>query len=181
MSQIFDRKKRYVKILTKDLVHFNFQYKEGLNIDTVPFNPTGSCQPGGLYFTTMENVFNYLYYGTKIADVEIPDDAKVYDEGDKWKADKIIIKNIRNLVEWKDGKYGRHIMYECATWFVGNMQIKSEVFKQILIEKYNDARLKYIKFVKHVRKNGTSRMLQTTLEIYRYYMRELLNYIQLQN
>jgi hypothetical protein len=98
----------YIKILSEDLKHNGFQYKEGLNVDTIPFNPTGSCLPGGLYFTDEKYLLDFLGYGTKIADVEIPSNAKVYRDGNKWKADKIILKNIRDikdLPQWQDKKF----------------------------------------------------------------------------
>jgi hypothetical protein len=85
---------KYVKVLAENLVHHNFQYEEGLNADYVPFNPTEKCKRGGLYFCRPEDVFKYVGRGTKIAEVEVPIDARVHDEGDKLKANKIILKNI---------------------------------------------------------------------------------------
>ena len=95
----------YVKILRKDMTHHKFLYKEGLNVDTIPFNPTGTCSPGGLYFCTLEDMPLYIEYGTLIADVELPADAAVYAEDHKVKADKIILKNIRPIQDhqcWSD-------------------------------------------------------------------------------
>ncbi len=63
---------QYVKVLRSDLTHNDYKYKVGLNKDKLPFNPTGSCKPGGLYFTTFANVMNFLDYGTLIADADIP-------------------------------------------------------------------------------------------------------------
>ena len=82
------------KILKDTLYHHNFQYKEGLNIDTVVFNPTNECKLGGLYFCEEKFLINYIYYGIKIATVEILDDACVYVENKKFKADKLILSNI---------------------------------------------------------------------------------------
>ncbi len=76
------------------LCHHNFQYKEGLNIDTCIFNPTKECQTGGLYFCEEIFFINYIGCGIKIATVEILDDARVYVESKKFKADKLIISNI---------------------------------------------------------------------------------------
>lgn len=92
----FDRTKTYYKVLRQDLTHHGFKYQLGLNVDTVPFNPTGSCQLGGLYFTDKENLHEFLQYGNLIADIRIPKDAKVYQDPDKykWKADKIEIMSI---------------------------------------------------------------------------------------
>lgn len=62
----------YFKILNKDLCHRGFQYKEGLNVDTNEFDPSPKCG-GGLFFTDGKNIFSFLDYGTKIADVTVPD------------------------------------------------------------------------------------------------------------
>ncbi len=92
--------KVYYKILACDWVHHGFQYKEGLNVDTVPFNPTGLCTPGGLYFTEKENIFDFLEYGCFIVEVRLPVDARVYKDNNKYKADKIIISNPQFLSDY---------------------------------------------------------------------------------
>lgn len=92
----FDRTKTYYKCLRQDLTHHGFKYQLGLNVDIIPFNPTGSCQPGGLYFTDKENLYEYFNHGYLIADIRIPKNAQVYRDPDenKWKADKIEILSI---------------------------------------------------------------------------------------
>lgn len=84
----------FVRWMNKDMKHYNFQYVEGLNVDTVPFNPSGNCEGGGLYFTTIDHIKDHMSPQRHIRLVEIPDDSQVYHiRGDnKWKADKIIIK-----------------------------------------------------------------------------------------
>jgi hypothetical protein len=118
-----ESKIRYVKILNKDLNHNSFQYKEGINIDTIPFNPKGSCSAGGLYFAKVSDIYLYFNYGMYIADIELLPDSKVYDEGNKLKTDKFIIKNIVKIEDsdiWnnvelcrmaiaKDGRNLRHV------------------------------------------------------------------------
>ena len=81
---------KYYKILNEKENHKGFQYKTGLNVDTIPFNPTGDCQPGGLYFAR-ENILGFLKYGVWLREVTLPEDAQVYENGGKWKADKIIL------------------------------------------------------------------------------------------
>jgi hypothetical protein len=49
------------------------------------------CSNGGLYFTDVSHFGSFRNYGNKIALVQIPNDARVCYENDKWKADKIII------------------------------------------------------------------------------------------
>ncbi len=87
--------KIFVKILAIDLIHRGFTYAQGLNIDTVKFNPTGSCRAGGLYFSDIENIDGYFSYGSKYSFVCIPDDARVYTEDKKYKADKIYLEDIQ--------------------------------------------------------------------------------------
>ena len=83
------------KFLNNDLKHYNFTYQLGLNIDFLPFNPDYECSPGGLYFCD-ENTYHCHFngYGHKIALIEIPDDARIYVEENKFKADKLIITDI---------------------------------------------------------------------------------------
>jgi hypothetical protein len=108
-----------VKILSADLVHNNFKYCEGLNVDRIHFNPTGSCRAGGLYFTTFGDFIDFLEYGTLIADVKVPEGIEVYADpmGKKWKAPQIIITNIReikDLPEWNDVEFCRRALKRCV-------------------------------------------------------------------
>jgi hypothetical protein len=70
----------YYKLLRKDLCHHGFQYKLGLNVDTVPFNPSGSCEAGGLYFTDMAHLHLFDMFGDLIGEIEVPADAQIYKE-----------------------------------------------------------------------------------------------------
>ena len=73
-----------------------FEYQIGKNTDKLPLNPTGQCQPGGLFFTDMENMYRYMSYGAWIAMIELNDEEDVYQEpcGTKYKAHTIIITSI---------------------------------------------------------------------------------------
>ena len=82
------------KILNEDLYHNGFKYEIGLNIDFIDFNPTNESEAGGLYFCEERFICYYINLGIKIAIVGIPDDARVYVESKKFKADKIILSNI---------------------------------------------------------------------------------------
>ena len=83
------------KFLNNNFEHYGIKYKLGLNIDINKFNPTGECLPGGLYFCEESECHRYFMdYGQFIATIEIPDDAQVYVEKYKFKADKFIIKEI---------------------------------------------------------------------------------------
>jgi len=93
-NKIYKDIKMY-KFLNDDMIHNNFEYQLGLNIDTEDFNPTDTCSKGGLYFC--EESKCHLYwdnFGKYLGYVEIPNDAHIYIEDDKFKADKIILKKI---------------------------------------------------------------------------------------
>lgn len=108
------------KFLNSTLRHNGFRYEMGLNIDTQTFNPNGSCSKGGLYFCDESNC--YLYwdkFGPKVAVVEIPNDARVYVEKDKFKTDRLILTEIANFSEVSD-------------WFwINILQKDSRVLKHI--------------------------------------------------
>jgi hypothetical protein len=77
--------------------HHGFQYKEGLNEDTKPFKPETECGYG-LYFADLDNIAKFLDFGSLIAKVTIPEDAQYAQElTDKWKANKIILSDIKQL------------------------------------------------------------------------------------
>jgi hypothetical protein len=87
---------KFNKIIPKGFRKYGFRYKYGLNIDTVEFNPSETCSAGGIYFTDEGRIDKFNNYGEVIVDVTVPDDARVYIEDDKFKADKIVLKNFRD-------------------------------------------------------------------------------------
>ena len=87
---------KYYKILRSDMTHHGFVYKEGLNIDTEPFDETPDCG-GGLFFSNAENILSFWRYGDLIAEVEVPDGTKIVQVGDKYKAHAIVLKNIKPI------------------------------------------------------------------------------------
>jgi len=95
---------QFYKFLNHNLIHNNFQYKLGLNVDIVPFNPSGMCESGGLYFCEEAMCHHHWrgYDGKKVAIIEIPDDARVYEDGNKFKADKLIITEIIDFCDMPD-------------------------------------------------------------------------------
>src|SRR5579872_5208649 len=90
---------KLVKLTNDTEIHHGFQFNDGLNIDTKKFQPNGHCSPGGIYFIEECYIHNWIHYDTinetktmvNIRKVTIPDDAIVYIEYDKLKADKIIL------------------------------------------------------------------------------------------
>lgn len=89
------KNKKLVKLTTESEMHNNFQFNTGINIDPISFNPTDECLPGGFYFCDHDKFSMYLEYGNKrcinMRNVTIPNDAKVYIELFKYKADKFIL------------------------------------------------------------------------------------------
>ena len=95
VNYMLSSEKIYVKITNTEECHNNFQYQTGLNVLDKPFEKEGSCVPGGLYFTDLENVNNFYSYGVWLRIVKIPDDAQVVEDpddsfGKKWRSDKLI-------------------------------------------------------------------------------------------
>jgi hypothetical protein len=89
----------FFKVLNSALNHNDFQYVIGLNIDTNPFNDK-ECE-NGLHFCESKDVYLWLSYGSKLAFISIPNDAKVIHFWNKSKADRIFIEKIIDLKDWE--------------------------------------------------------------------------------
>jgi hypothetical protein len=88
----------YYKITNEKENHHGYQYKDGLNVLDKPFETTGSCVVGGLYFTTKEYIHHFLDYGGNngwLREITLPDDALMVQDSEtslvKYRADKIIL------------------------------------------------------------------------------------------
>jgi len=115
----------YYKILNENEKHHKMKYKTGLNKDIIKFNPKGSCEPGGLYFSR-EDIFAFLNYGPWIRKVTLEKDSKVYKNPGfgsvKWKTDKFILgerkkistKVIKKLIN--EGANIKSNRYEVLHW-----------------------------------------------------------------
>ena len=95
--------KLYFKVTNGKENHNGFQYNDGLNILKGKFNgdPKASCVAGGLYFTDIKHIFEFLEYGIYLREVMLPTDDPdfkiVRDENNKWRANKIILGKRYNL------------------------------------------------------------------------------------
>ena len=72
--------------------HHGLIYHEGLNIDPLTFNPSGDCEPGGIYFSR-EDIFAFLNYGSLI--YEVTPVGEIYEnpgEPKKFKAHEVELK-----------------------------------------------------------------------------------------
>lgn len=87
---------KFYKIIQPYLSSYGFKYQYGLNVDTKKFNPSGECSVGGIYFTDEDNIDAFQCNGEVIVDVSIPDNAQVYIERNKYKADRVILTNFRD-------------------------------------------------------------------------------------
>ena len=90
---------KFYKITNEEEYHYGLQYHTGLNVDILPFNPSGDCEPGGIYFSS-KDILAFLDYGPWIREVIIPEDAQVYENPGfpkKWKADKVILGERRRI------------------------------------------------------------------------------------
>jgi len=95
---MFNYSNTYWKIIGKN--RGNFPYHLGVNslAETgETFDATPDCTPGGLYFTDIEHILEYLEYGDKMCQLTIPPDAQVVAVGTKFKADKIEILELQPL------------------------------------------------------------------------------------
>ena len=90
---------KFYKIMNNDETHHGIKYKTGLNVDPVPFNPSGDCEKGGIYFAG-EDILAFLDYGIWIREVVVPENAQVYENPGtpkKWKADQVILKKRKKI------------------------------------------------------------------------------------
>jgi len=164
----------YYKILNKDECHNGLQYHNGLNIDPVPFNPSGACQPGGMYFAS-KDILEFLSDGPWIRQVTLPDDAQIYkDPGgvQKWKADKFILGRRRKVASAKvieeliaDGVDFRASMDEPLRWACshGHTGVVKILLKHgVSVHMYNDLAIKnaslegYLAIVKLLVRHGAN-------------------------
>lgn len=85
----------YYKIFNREELHNNLQYHDGINEDIIPFNPKGTCEPGGMYYSR-EDILEFIHYGCWIREVVLLDDSKIYKDPDefieKWKTNKFFLK-----------------------------------------------------------------------------------------
>ena len=144
------------KIIRKDLTHHGFVYKIGLNVLDGPFNTNSKfhCGPGGLYFADDKTISNYYQYGSYLAVIELPndDDLKVVKLCDKWRANKIIIKELHELADIKTiTNFNLEINYDLIS-------IVREEYKYLKKNKINNNKSKELNMflISHDRKRKCS-------------------------
>ena len=102
---------QFVKLTNQEELHNGYQFKDGLNVDNIPFNTKYECSPGGIYFCRFDNFTKYLNYGKEMYYMRyiiIPDDAQVFEESNgKYKTDKLFL-SCRNIIF--DNKISLHLI-----------------------------------------------------------------------
>ena len=74
--------------------HRGLQYRTGLNVDPIPFNPTGNCQEGGMYFfgeSQLPDFYSFISDARYMRRVTFPPDSRIYQEEGKYKTNKFIL------------------------------------------------------------------------------------------
>lgn len=98
--------KRYelCKILTEDMKMRRFQYQMGMNEDIKLLALSGSCK-SGLHFCLVQDICEYISYGTKLAIVRIPDDEDVFVDDRKFRTHRLFIEKVLPLCEKSTWEY----------------------------------------------------------------------------
>ena len=89
----------YYKITNENELHHGMQYQDGLNTDVLPFNPTGDCEPGGIYFASTD-IFSFLDYGPWIRKVIVPEGETIYENSGypkKYKTHSVFLEPRRKI------------------------------------------------------------------------------------
>ena len=140
--------KKFYKVLNDSHCHYNFTYTEGLNVDTLQFNPFSTCSKGGLYFCEEEHLPLYLFsYGSICATVSIPEDALVYKEDTKYKANKLILHNIQHISKlplWLDATVTKKIVQQNGH-AIQYIKEPSEEVRRLAVQQNGNA-IMYVKF-----------------------------------
>ena len=117
---------QFYRPLRNNLNHNGFQWKIGLNIDTQPFDPTGTCKSGGLFFQNFQHLPKYLMAGRYtykpcefVGSISVPDNARVcviedvVSGGSKFKADQLYLNSYVKIEEfhlWYDAQFCNNAM-----------------------------------------------------------------------
>ena len=110
---------KFYKILNEDECHQGMQYKTGLNTDILPFNPSGNCEDGGIYFAR-EDILAFLHHGPWVREVALPEGEEVYENPrspKKWKAHKVILGERKR---WSDIEVFKGLVEDGADIHVDN-------------------------------------------------------------
>ena len=83
----------FYKITNESECHNGLQYHDGLIEDFMPFNPSGYCDGGGIYFTR-EDILSFIPNGCWLRRVTLPEGEEIclnYGRPVTWKAHRVIL------------------------------------------------------------------------------------------
>lgn len=115
-----DLPKDLYRMLNPDMKHYGFQWRVGVNVDPLPWNPKGSCLSGGLYFTTYDQLQFHASYPVDenwIGRITVDDDEPVWQDGDKWKAHKVTLSDVVAVHDLDDLEYFRFISSTFSSFY----------------------------------------------------------------
>jgi len=101
MGEIIDvsliQNKKFYKFTNYEELHHGLQYNSGVNVDPIPFNPSGECSEGGMYFFEQSQLLHYPSYVQMrdvwwIREVILLPTSKVYKEQNKYKTNTFFLK-----------------------------------------------------------------------------------------
>lgn len=105
------------KFVNKDKKHFDHDWKEGVNTDSIPFWPHGYCRTGGLYFTELKWLFAHVNTNNLndhyIGRIYVADDEDVWQDeydcdvrwGRKWKAHTVTLGPLQRIGDLSNELY----------------------------------------------------------------------------
>ncbi len=136
---------KYIKILTDDMKHRNYQWKIGRNDlpEHVEFNESEECTDNALYICHINNLFEWinLYPNMKwVSYATIPDNAKSVDLGNKIKVNSIVLHEPLIAIEdfipiaVQHGADINTTYYDTLEWAIRTGRV--DIVRN-LIEKYN--------------------------------------------
>ena len=131
----------FYKFLRKSQTHRKFLYKEGENIDTSIVNDESKK---GLHFYKESKCYKFWkkYGQAKVAFVKIPDDAIVYKECNRFRANKIIITEIKSFNKMPD-KFWQNIVPKDGMALI---HVKNQTEEMCIDAVYQNKRaLQYVK------------------------------------
>jgi hypothetical protein len=139
--------KTFYKIIDKKMIHYNFEYKEGVNVLKEKFICNNSCLGGGLYFCNAEDIVDWIYLHEDglVWEVTIPPMTNVYTQFKKYKADKIIINNPKSIEAFIEEHKLQLQAVNCSGMYIRYIKPESQTFDvcMLAIKKVPSA-LKYI-------------------------------------
>jgi hypothetical protein len=94
--------KKFYKLINKNMMNRNYKFELGLNVLTEAFNPYAECSYGGFYFCDIEDLDKWVEYfpDAYVFEVTLPVNSLMIKHRYKYKADKIIIHNPIDLLDF---------------------------------------------------------------------------------